>query len=130
MTKRLAGAFLSSVALVTIIPSSAFASEWVLVTSTPPPVSKTYVDKDSIKRTASTIRYWSRSDHESHKAGWKKSLSLVEADCADGRYRNLQITVYYVDGTNASTSTPSTWTYPVPETVGQSEMDYVCSIAR
>lgn len=100
------------------------APNWIIVARSA--TSTVSVDVNSKRRDGSMVRYWARSDHVNSPHGWKQDLTLVESDCANERSRNLQITVYYNDGKSASTSSPSSWQYVVPESMGAAQLEYAC----
>lgn len=108
-------------------PQAAFAAEWVLAGEGGTSKTKIYVDVTSIKRTGLIITYWTRTEYVNDKRGWKRDLSLIEANCTTGQKRDLQTAVYYENGTSDSSSSPSRWRYVVPDSVGKMELDLACS---
>lgn len=61
-------------------------------------------------------------------ACFQKSPELrAEANCTTGEKRSLSITVYKTDGSISKSSQASAWSYVTPDTVGESQHNYVCA---
>ena len=86
-----------------------------------------YIDRSSIRITGPIRRFWQRKDLVNGPHGWKQAVTLREDNCASGEWRQLHLTVYYVDGTNESlTPKDKPWEYVTPDTVGGDSHEYVC----
>lgn len=105
---------------------AALATDWALVSEGSQ--STLYVDRTSIKRTGATITYWIRNDYVNDKDGWKQTVSLIEANCTTRAKRRLQATIYLVDGTLRTYSTSGEWSYVVPDSMGQAELNFTCPL--
>jgi hypothetical protein len=113
-------------ALAFFLPSNAWATNWARVAGTNGGDITSYVDRASIRRIGSIVRVWTRSDYVNNKDGWVQDITFEEHDCANGRKRNLQISVYFATGGNESTSMPGAWRYVVPESLMESVHLSVC----
>lgn len=85
-----------------------------------------YIDTSSIKRTGSVVRYWGLAEYENNPDGWEKDLTLFENDCAGGRSRMLQISVYFLNGGHQSQELDGLWRYVTPGTLGAKRHGFVC----
>ncbi len=103
------------------------AANWEYLGGTPNDEKKLYIDTASIKRAGSFIRYWNRIVYENDIKRREYTVTLTEANCSTGQARILQLSVYYFDGTNKSDNRATQWAYPVPETFGEAEFNFVCS---
>lgn len=114
----------AAISAMTLVPSPAFAANWVAIVRTDTMFVE--IDSTSINRTGETVRFWSRITYTSEANGWAKDVTLEEANCKTGQSRNVQITVYFVDGSNRTTGSPGPWRYVTPGTVGKESFDFVC----
>ena len=112
--------------LLTATPALAEA-DWVHVGTGTDETQKDYIDRSSIRVTGQIRRYWVRRDLVNNPDGWKQTVALIENNCASGQWRQIHLTVYYVDGKVSTSKAPDqSWDYVVPGSVGRIEHDYVC----
>lgn len=130
MSKKSVSSIVLALAIIATVPALVSAANWVLLGGTPGNDMKLYVDSASLKYNGPTIRYWSRLVYDKDKERREYSVSLAEANCSSGQTRMLQSTVYYFDNTNKSYYSPSNWVYPTPESLGEAEFNYVCSLGK
>lgn len=120
-----------SVALGAMIltPSQALAADWVYAASTATGFSMD-VDRSSIHRSGDTVQYWQRTTyHPKNLPAWEKYVILIEGNCATGQSRELQITVFKLDGSVSSTeSNPGQWTYNPPESISEATLKVACRL--
>lgn len=84
-----------------------------------------FLKLDSLSRKGKFVRIWSKMT----KGEETKSVTLDEYDCVEHRTRTIQSTAY--DGSQATTTTkPSTWSYVVPNTVGEMLVKAACKVRR
>lgn len=95
-----------------------------------------YVDKDSIRSSGSTVKMWSLVDYVqprklNNKVEYLSTVTLHEFDCADRRMRTLQSSAYegqMREGANVyiASNTPWKWEYVEPGTVGEAKLEVAC----
>ena len=103
----------------------AFAADWVFVT-TGGMERDHYVDRTSIRQVGSYKQAWGRIDYPDPRSGEDRMLALTEYDCSGRRYRPLQLTTYYRNGQNVSNPGDRVWAYVPPDSVVESQLEYVC----
>ena len=117
---------IATLLLLTATPALADA-DWVQVAKNEDGTRTEYIDRSSISITGPIRRFWIRTDYVNEPHGYKQMRSLGEDNCASGQWRQLQNTVYKVDGTNTGPMvTDQSWSYVTPGTMGAAEHDYVC----
>jgi hypothetical protein len=110
-------------ALIAITMSTAaMAADWVLVTSTD--TGDRYVDRTSIKQVGPYKRAWDKIVWNNDPK-YKETAVLTEYDCAGGRSREIQLTVYYQNGENIS-GDGDDWKYVTPDTNFEAMLNYIC----
>ncbi|WP_420496914.1 surface-adhesin E family protein [Sphingomonas sediminicola] len=88
----------------------------------------TYLDLDSITNTATGRSGWVRRDLEitAKPTNISRLIALYEWDCGARRYRIMQTTGYFRDGTNGTSATPLDWKFAVPDTSDEHVLDLAC----
>lgn len=74
-------------------------------------------------------RFWTKTNlpladtatGEERKTAVGSRVILTECDCANGRYRLIEIVAYFVDGGNESFEAPAKWSFTPPGSM----MDYI-----
>lgn len=97
--------------------------------------STEYVDKDSVRRSANTVKMWTLTDYETPRVmpsgdRYSSTVALREFDCAESRTRVLQTSANegkMREGKRVfSTSDPWEWAYAEPGTVGEIRQKIAC----
>ncbi|GEM_PF-3148382 len=102
------------------------SKRWVYVGTTNDG-DKYYLDSNVKRQTSGFIRGWVKIVRNDRTF----SLYLEETDCKEQRTRLLGFSKYSVSGelleTDSSTRTP-TWSYVIPETIGEDILQMVCGV--
>ena len=80
---------------------------------------------DSLSRNGNLVRVWSQT----LVGETRKSVTLYQFDCVEEKIRTVQSTTY-VDGTVGSSTGLSTWSYVVPNSVGEMLAEAACKVSR
>ena len=86
-------------------------------------------DSESVQRTATSVRVWWREVQllEGGKE-YNKIMNYTEFNCAERTSRDLNQSIYSLDGSVIKTfSVPSVKTFVAPETIGERLENIVCS---
>lgn len=122
------------VALMLLQPSVAFARQWVVLSDSP----LVSVDVDSIKGEGDTRTFWDEIvyNEERYRRGYRyrsqKSLTFV--DCERNKIGSLRTILYKSDGEPVEDfdfrhlAMPPALDSPVPDSIGEAELLYVCSL--
>lgn len=117
---------------VLFVSSSAYAV-WLPVVASESG-SKYFVDPETIKK-GKMARAWFLSESPTvSRYGDRSGRELIEADCKEGRLRNLSHAIF--SGSMGSGSTlavdnkPSEWSYVAPNTVNEDIFRLLCSKTR
>lgn len=133
--------FLFVFLFVSLQPSSASARQWVVLSHTP----QVSIDVDSIKGEGDTRSFWSEVVHSQEKSinsssyrlygrKYKSAKSLNFVDCTKNKIGVLRYIHYDIDGNvvedfdESYLSVPSYLSSVVPESVGETELLYVCGL--
>lgn len=122
------------VCIAALAPNSASAAEWVMVAQSVGSKVAFYVDVSQIRINSAGYRvYWRKIEYATPKPDSgkfvKEAMFRAEADCTDRRSRGLTLVYYYTNGSNRSWSATGDWEYVAPESMNESELDFVCSLA-
>jgi hypothetical protein len=118
--------FVLSVLAAVLMAAPTSAADWVRSEVTIDQTS--YVDSASLRRAGDVVRAWEKTTYPpTNPKKWKEVKSLSEFDCASRQSRVLTLTVYFTDGNNETENKVTEWKYVVPETVGESILDFVCN---
>jgi hypothetical protein len=118
--------FLSVIAAA-FIANPAQAAEWVRSGWNADQTS--YVDVSSFRRDGNVVRAWEKAIYSAtNNRNWREARTLSEFDCSSKQTRILTITVYFKDGKVETESAGTDWRYVVPDTVGDSILDFVCAL--
>lgn len=87
------------------------------------------------RRDQRTVRAWFKSVRkegviiEGRDLAYSHTIELLEADCAEGRYRTLQATEYAFQGRTLSNIQPEApkWSYAIPGSVGETMLVEACA---
>lgn len=113
--------------LAVVTPTLAFAEpDWFPVARAEGQPSISYIDRASIHRTGSIVRYWQRVDAVNDPNKVKQYIALAEEDCEGGRERTIQVTAYLINGTSFTSDHPGEWSYATPGTTGENVKIFVC----
>jgi hypothetical protein len=101
---------------------------------------ETFVDVSSVRVAGPMRRAWFKTIYVPHKTKestgpdankwWHEGLQRKAFNCAEETARSEALTVYYEDGTNGSdppAAYPTRWEPVVPETVLNTEMQFICA---
>jgi hypothetical protein len=96
--------------------------------------TKHYLDFSTIKKTANGYRVWDLVEYPKPRNGIWSMRGLDEFDCAEERYRSLQVDNFSGPmgrGERISGLTiPDQWTYIPPGSVAAGKLSYICSQAK
>ena len=115
-----------------VVLSPAAHAEWTWVVKAHNG-NTTYVDFGSIKKHDGKVYYWQLTDWvKPNEDGRLSTIQFNEAECGRFRSRHLNFIVY--DGQMGKgkiiglTNTPAKdWDYPLPDSVGNAELNAVCN---
>lgn len=93
--------------------------EWTYVGSTKDKVDH-FLQLNSITKRPTGVKVWAKTS----KNDEKKSIDLLEFNCAEGQIRYLQSTKY--SGDNFTSIRTGSWGYVVPESIGEQLMKAAC----
>ena len=108
------------------LPAPAFAADWILLGSSRG--SKFYIDRQSIRTMPNGHkRVWSRYEYNSpNNLEFTSSKNYTEFDCIQDRRLELSSTFYKDEDVKITVDSIEKWDFITPETVGESEFNYVC----
>ena len=123
--------------IFSIFSTSVFA-EWVLVSRTEKNASDPgdlYIDTERITIKDNITYYWELTDYyEEGGYGYLSDVTKVMLDCQLSRYKNIQVTNYKgAMATGVITGNGDVqkeWKYPLPKSVKEGAISYVCDFIK
>ena len=102
-------------------------AEWQLVATATDGVEVYYSPRRTVRKGKGIIRTWIKYVHpENSQTVESSSIMLEEFDCADQKYRVLQVTDYYRAGGGRSSARSGGWMYITPESVLEAVFETIC----
>ena len=115
------------IASAVVMPSPAFAEDWVMVGVDANQSRKIYIDRSSIRRSGAMVRYWTKAEYNNHPDGWAKDHTLEEANCSTSQTHILQIGVVFTNGRSVLENRPGEWVYVTPGSLADATFKFACN---
>ena len=91
-----------------------------------------YIDQDSIKSHDGFTYFWERSDYlKPIASGYMSGIAYKEVDCNLNRQKILSLIMFNMSmgkGESENINLDPSWYNPIPGSVGETLLNYVCNI--
>ena len=131
------GATMALLTLLLLACGTAQAAEWVSLGKVKNKTADAYIDTSSIRVSGQSRRAWVKIVYTPHtmrdpeRSGrWiDRIVTLYEYNCADETVRTLASTLHFSDSDSYTMkyATPDAWKPVAPDTLGRSNMEFLCS---
>ena len=112
------------------IPTITKGADWELLTKRENPNIEVFIDNEQIKHISKNVltarvKIVFSEQKETEFENVKFIVSYTELDCVDEKYRHLEFSSYYLDG-SYDTGVYENWRFIKPETIGEDLHKYLC----
>jgi hypothetical protein len=112
--------------IVSVLLIGAINSDWIFL-GNQNDGTKIYVDKSTITKDGSIVRYWQRNDYVNDPAGYAQIKLLREDNCRTHQTHALQASALMTDGSGATEAEAKPWEFVVPDTTMDEVHKFVCN---
>lgn len=123
-----------TIAALAMVLSFSAQAEWERIGKSSDGITS-YLDYATIKKTRNGYRAWTLYDQSTRdKYGDLSAVMLDEYDCKEERTRILQFRSFYghmgTEGIHSVQDATGQWSYPMPETTGETLLKAVCRAGK